>query len=97
MVGLSRVELAEIERSRSKPTDKMDNYDFYLRGTALYYQNASMAAEKEFKKAIAEDPDYAAAYAMAAVTLQHQQVETGLPLSEKIGLKLLLDKGKTGE
>jgi hypothetical protein len=29
-----RVEQAEIERSKSKPTDRLDAYDYYLRGTA---------------------------------------------------------------
>src|SRR6202165_1733319 len=37
VVGLiaPKLELAEIERSRQKPTGELDSYDFYLRGMAL--------------------------------------------------------------
>ena len=37
VVGLiaPTLELAEIERARQKPTDRLDSYDFFLRGTAL--------------------------------------------------------------
>ncbi|MGH6679741.1 MAG: tetratricopeptide repeat protein, partial [Bradyrhizobium sp.] len=83
VVGLiaPRLELAEIERTKSKPTERLDSYDFYLRGTALFYQKAIVEAEKQFRKAIERDGEYAAAYAMAALTLQRRQADTGVPLT----------------
>ncbi|WP_245286715.1 adenylate/guanylate cyclase domain-containing protein [Bradyrhizobium sp. ARR65] len=76
-----RLELAEIERTKSKPTERLDSYDFYLRGTALFYQKALVEAELQFRKAIERDQDYAAAYAMAAFMLQRRQADSGVPLN----------------
>ncbi|MBR0825208.1 winged helix-turn-helix domain-containing protein [Bradyrhizobium manausense] len=84
VVGLiaPKLEQAEIERSRQKPTDKLDSYDLYLRGMALAPKRRTQLEAREFfKKAIERDPDYAAAYAMAAWTFLVQQVTGGLPLS----------------
>jgi adenylate cyclase len=83
VVGLiaPRLELAEIERAKSKPTEKLDSYDFYLRGTALFYQKVTVEAGEQFKKALERDPDYAAAYAMAAFMLHRRQGDTGVPLT----------------
>lgn len=76
------VEKAEIERSRQKPTDKLDSYDLYLRGMASATKRRTMPAAREFfKKALERDPEYAAAYAMAAWTLIVQQVTNGFPLT----------------
>jgi TolB-like protein/class 3 adenylate cyclase/Tfp pilus assembly protein PilF len=64
------VEKAEIERARSKPTERLDAYDHYLRGLAKSYQDASQQACSEalhlFNCAIKLDPDFATAYARAA-------------------------------
>ena len=71
VVGLiaPRLEQAEFERVRQKPTDKLDSYDLYLRGMALIHQRASLAdAYKLFKQAIELDPQFAAAHAMLAWT-----------------------------
>jgi TolB-like protein len=84
IVGLiaPKLEQAEIERSRQKPTDKLDSYDLYLRGMALATKRRTMAEARElFKKAFERDPEYAAAYAMAAWTLIVQQVTSGFPLT----------------
>ena len=35
-----RLEQAEIERSKSKPTENLDAYDLYLRGMASFYQRS---------------------------------------------------------
>jgi len=73
-----RVEQAEIERSKSKPTHRLDAYDYYLRGIARL--NARMFADAQaetvlpavrearalFLKATELDPDFARAYGCVA-------------------------------
>jgi TolB-like protein len=87
VVGLitPKLEQAEIERARQKPTDKLDSYDFYLRGIALATKRKTLPESREFfRKAFERDPEYAAAYAMAAWTLLAQQVTGGLPLTAEM-------------
>src|SRR6202035_2329103 len=75
----------EFERSRQKPTGELDSYDFYLRGMALATKRRTLPDARElFKKAVERDPEYAAAYAMAAWTLLAQQVTGGLPLTAEM-------------
>jgi adenylate cyclase len=89
VVGLiaPRLEQAEIERAKHKPTDRLDSYDFYLRGTELV-STRTLAPLPEalelFKKAFERDPDYAAAYAMAAWTILLQQSISGVPLTAEM-------------
>jgi adenylate cyclase len=64
-----RLEQAEIDRAKRKPTDNLDAYDYYLRGLACVYQwtrEASDEALSMFYKAIELDPNFALAYGMAA-------------------------------
>jgi TolB-like protein len=66
-----QLELAEIARAKRKPTESLDAYDYYLRGIASLSQNpsdreANGNALRLFLKAIELDPDFAAAYGMAA-------------------------------
>src|SRR5215472_7187525 len=64
-----RLEQAEIERARRKPTESLDAYDLYLRGLANFYKwtrEANAEALRLFYKAIELDPDFPAAYAAAA-------------------------------
>ena len=64
-----RVEQAEIERSKRKPTENLDAYDYYLRGLASVYlwtREGSEEALSAFKRAIELDPNFASAYGMAA-------------------------------
>ncbi|WP_193369606.1 adenylate/guanylate cyclase domain-containing protein [Pelagibius marinus] len=64
-----RLEQAEIERAKHKPTESLDAYDYYLRGMAsvhLWNREANREALELFSKAIELDPDFAAAYGMAA-------------------------------
>jgi TolB-like protein len=64
-----KLERAEIARARRKPTDSLDAYDYYLRGTAHLYQGSREAIDLAlpmFYHAIERDPDFASAYAMAA-------------------------------
>lgn len=64
-----KLEEAEIERARRKPTESLHAYDYYLRGMASFHHGSkkSLAEALElFKKAIQLDPTFAAACAMAA-------------------------------
>jgi TolB-like protein/class 3 adenylate cyclase len=86
VVGLiaPKVELAEIERTRQKPTESLDSYDLYLRGMALMNMRGSSTKAREFfVKAFEHDLEYGAAYAMAAWTLLVQQSVRGVPLTDE--------------
>src|SRR6202171_6212589 len=65
------VEKAEIERAKRKPTESLDAYALYLRGLAKLYQFGNRQANEEtlrlFNRAIELDPDFASAYALAAL------------------------------
>jgi len=64
-----KLEQAEIERAKRKPTESLDAYDYYLRGMAsLYHWTKEAVAEalRHFYKAIELDPDFASAYGAAA-------------------------------
>lgn len=64
-----KLEQAEIDRARRKPTESLDAYDHYLRGMAGFHQ-FERAANREalecFTRAFELDPGFAAAYGMAA-------------------------------
>jgi tetratricopeptide (TPR) repeat protein len=64
-----KLEKAEIERAKRKPTDNLDAYDYYLRGLAGVHQwtlEANTEALANFHQAIELDPSFASAYALAA-------------------------------
>ena len=61
-----RMEQAEIERAKRKPTESLDAYDFFLRGMASFYGKGTSEALRLFRKAIELDPEFASAYGMAA-------------------------------
>ena len=64
-----RLEQAEIERSKRKPTENLDAYDLFLRGMASFYQRTTEANSQAlslFYGAIELDVDFASAYAMAS-------------------------------
>jgi TolB-like protein/class 3 adenylate cyclase len=64
-----RLEQAEIERAKRKPTENLDAYDYYLRGMAavhLWTREGNEEALSLFSRAIELDPGFAAAYGMAA-------------------------------
>jgi TolB-like protein len=64
-----KLEQAEIERSKRKPTESLDAYDYLLRGMAAFHQfsrAANVEASALFARAIELDPRYGAAYGMAA-------------------------------
>jgi TolB-like protein len=64
-----RLEQAEIERSKRKPTENLDAYDLFLRVKASFYQRTTEANSQAlslFYGAIELDVDFASAYAMAS-------------------------------
>ena len=64
-----KLEQAEIDRAKRKSTDSLDAYDYYLRGMACVYQGKKEAFDEAlrlFRKAAEIDPNFAAAYGMAA-------------------------------
>jgi TolB-like protein len=64
-----KLEQAEMDRAKRKPTESLDAYDYYLRGMAsvhLWTEEATSEALRLFYKAIELDPDFASAYGLAA-------------------------------
>ncbi|PWT77639.1 MAG: CadC-family transcriptional regulator [Acidobacteria bacterium] len=64
-----KMEQAEMERAKRKPTGSLDAYDYYLRGLASTYlgtKEAIAEALSLFNRAIEHDPDFGAAHGMAA-------------------------------
>ena len=64
-----KLEQAEIERAKRKPTENLDAYDQFLRGMSVLHQwtrEANDEAMGAFYKAIEQDPEFASAYGMAA-------------------------------
>jgi TolB-like protein len=64
-----KLEEAEIQRAKRKPTESLDAYDHYLRGLAsfhLFTRERNAEALRLFYKAIELDPDFSSAYGMAA-------------------------------
>jgi TolB-like protein len=84
-----KLEQVEIERARRKPTERLDAYDYFLRGMAAFHQwtrEANREALELFSKAVQIDSGFAAAYALAArcyaqrkssgwVTDRHTEIE----------------------
>ena len=91
VVGLiaPQIEEAEIERARKKSTNSLDSYDCYLRGLAHYYKREWEEARALFANALELDPEFAAAYAMGAVTLHMQQGAGGQPLTTEMRAEAL--------
>jgi adenylate cyclase len=72
-----KLEQAEIDRAKRKPTESLDAYDYYLRGLAAVHRwtrEANNEAIAMFSTAIELDPDFAAAYGLAARCYSQRQV-----------------------
>ncbi len=72
-----RLERAEIERAKRKPTESLDAYDYFLRGMACVHQwtrEANNEALDYFALAIRLDPEFATAYGMAARCYSQRKV-----------------------
>jgi len=64
-----KLEQAEIERAKRKPTERLDAYDYYLRGLASVYRWTKDGVGEGLQlcnKATELDPDFAAAYGVAS-------------------------------
>jgi TolB-like protein len=64
-----KLEQAEIERAKRKPTGSLDAYDHYLRRIAVFHRRTREANDEAlrlFNTAIEFDPDFSSAYGMAA-------------------------------
>src|SRR5208337_2825172 len=64
-----KLEQAEIERAKRKPTESLDAYDYFLRGMSAFYQFTSQGNKEAlalFSRAIEIDSQFASAHAMAA-------------------------------
>jgi TolB-like protein len=67
-----QLERAEIQRAKHKPTEKLDAYDYYLRGMASFHQGSRDGTNDAlplFYQAIEHDTDFASGYAMAAACI----------------------------
>lgn len=73
------LELAEIDRARRKPTDRLDAYDLCLRARSLYYSSKDRenndAELRLLDQAIALDPNYAFAKAFAAQLIHLRMIQ----------------------
>jgi len=72
-----KLEQAEIARSKRKPTESLDAYDYYLRGLSAVHRwtrEANDEALKLFKRATELDPEFASAYGMAARCYSQRRV-----------------------
>jgi adenylate cyclase len=72
-----KLEQAEIERAKRKPTESLDAYDYFLRGLSRFHSYTREGNEDAialFSKAIDLDPNYAAAYGMAAYCRHRRRV-----------------------
>jgi hypothetical protein len=66
---IPKLEQAEIERVKWKPTEKLNAYDCFLRGMAAWHdwtQSSHNNALKLFYKAIEVDPEFGRPYALGA-------------------------------
>src|SRR5262249_10377608 len=64
-----QLRLAEMKRARHKPTESHDAYDLFFRGLSNFYKwtrAGNDEALRLFYKAAQRDPDFSAAYAVAA-------------------------------
>jgi TolB-like protein/Tfp pilus assembly protein PilF len=64
-----KLEQAEIERAKRKPTESLDAYDYFLRGMASTHRmtrDSTSEALGLFAKAIELDPDFASPHGVAA-------------------------------
>ncbi len=65
----THLERAEIERAKRKPTESLDAYDYYLRGTANLHRGTRESIDEalaQFHHALQLDPNFASAHALAA-------------------------------
>jgi TolB-like protein len=65
-----KLERAEIERAKRKPTERLDAYDYFLRGMANFHQQTNETnseALRLFYKAIELDSEFASPYGLGGI------------------------------
>jgi adenylate cyclase len=95
-----RLRHAEIERARRKPTDNIDAYDLYLRALALHNtvtDEDSCEALRLLGRAIELDPDYAAAYGLAAYCHLRQRQRGWVASTTAEGVRLARVAARKGQ
>jgi adenylate cyclase len=73
-----KLEQAEIERARAKPTENLNAYDLYLRALPLYYANTRAENDEAFRllrQAVTLDPNYALAKALTAACVAMRDIQ----------------------
>jgi adenylate cyclase len=73
-----KIEETEINRAAHKPTENLDAYDCYLRGVAGYHKLRKDAIDEALRfsvEAIQLDPDFALAFALAAICYLERRVQ----------------------
>lgn len=73
-----KLEQVEIERSKRKPTESLDAYDYYLRGQSEVHKwtkEGNRLAKEYFYRAAELDPEFAAAFGMAARCYSQSKVQ----------------------
>jgi adenylate cyclase len=85
------IELAEMERAKQRATNTTGSYDEYLRGMAAFSRRQMPEARSHFQKAVEQDPDYAAAYAMSAFTYGAELASKGIIPTAKTQTDALRD------
>ena len=66
---VSKIERAELEHTKRKPTESLSAYDCFIRGKANFYRSSRRSihdALSLFERAFELDSEFASAYAMAA-------------------------------
>jgi TolB-like protein/Tfp pilus assembly protein PilF len=95
-----RLRDAEIERARRKPTDNIDAYDLFLRALALHntttYED-SREALRLLDRAIDFDPNYAAAYGLAAYCHLRQRQRGWVETATTEGVRLARLAARKGQ
>jgi len=95
-----RLRHAEIERARRKPTDNIDAYDLFLRALALHntltYED-SREALRLLGRAIELDPNYAAAYGLAAYCHLRQRQRGWVASITTEGVRLAREAARKGQ
>ncbi|MDR3485663.1 MAG: adenylate/guanylate cyclase domain-containing protein [Bradyrhizobium sp.] len=96
-----KLEQAEIERAKRKPTESLTAYDFYMRGLTCFHRGSRQSlidALQLFDRAIELDPGFASAYGMASWCCIIRNNNGWLPDTEVERLTLLARKaGRLGK
>jgi TolB-like protein/tetratricopeptide (TPR) repeat protein len=75
---LPKLEQAEIERARRKPTESLDAYDLFLRGMASFHKLTRKDIDDALRlwlRAIELDQEFASAYAMASMCYTRRKMQ----------------------